>query len=104
MEQDITNITGVSLFFTACLCILLLMLPRRYALIPLFISGCYMTLGQILMVGPLHFSILRILLLAGWIRIIARGELSTIKPTVIDKVFLAWVIIGTILFAVGRGH
>lgn len=55
------------------------------------------------MVGTLHFTILRILLLVGWIRIITRGELSDIKLAAIDKVFLAWIIIGTVLFAINRG-
>ncbi len=103
MELEASSITGASLVFTICLCILLLMLPRRYALIPLFISGCYMTLGQVAMIGPLHFSILRILLFVGWVRIITRGELSKIKLTVIDKVLVAWVIVGIILFALCRG-
>jgi len=62
-----------------------------------------MTLGQILMIGPLHFSILRILLFVGWIRIITRDELASIKLTAIDKVFIGWIIIGTAIFAIRSG-
>ncbi len=103
MEQNTNTITAIGLFFLLFMGTLLLALPRRYALLPLFISGCYMTLGQVLMIGPLHFSILRILLFIGWIRIICKGELSAIKFTAIDKLFVAWLMIGVILFALSRG-
>lgn len=102
MEPNVTNITGVSLIFTISLCIFLLVLPRRYALIPLFISGCYMTLGQVLVIGPLHFTILRILLFVGWIRIILRKEITSIKYNNIDNIMIVWIVTGIIIFLIGR--
>src|SRR5262249_48812995 len=92
MEQDVSTITAGGFVFTLCMGILLLFLPRRYALAPIFISGCYMTLGQVLLIGPLHFNILRLLLIFGWIRIIVKKEFVSIKFNSIDRVFIAWII------------
>jgi hypothetical protein len=103
MEQEISTITGGSLVLTLCLGVLLLALPRRYALLPLFISGCYMTLGQILLVGPFHFSIFRILLFFGWIRIVIRKEIASIKLNSIDKVLIAWVVVSAIMNIMLKG-
>jgi hypothetical protein len=103
MEQQVSTITASSLVFTLCLGILLVFLPRRYALMPLFISGCYMTLGQVLLVGPLHFLIFRIILLFGWIRIIINKEIFSIKLNTIDKVLIVWVIVSSLVNLLLRG-
>ncbi len=103
METDVTTITTSSLILTLCFGVLLLALPRRYALVPLLISGCYMTLGQILMLGPLHFSIFRILILFGWVRIFIRKELVSLKLNSIDKVLIVWALVSSALYILLRG-
>jgi hypothetical protein len=97
MEQEISTIMPEAIAFALIMGALLVALPRRYALMPLFISGCYMTLGQVLLVGPFHFSIFRIILLFGWLRILLRNEIGSIRLNSIDKVLLAWVAAGFIL-------
>jgi hypothetical protein len=62
-----------------------------------------MTLGQVLLVGPFHFTIFRILLLFGWIRIFVKQEIASIKLNSIDKVLIAWVIISSFLYVMLRG-
>jgi len=103
MEQELSTITTGSLVFTLCLGFLLLGLPRRYALIPLLISGCYMPLGQALIIGGLHFYLIRIIILFGLIRIFIRKEIFSIKLTSLDKVLIAWLIVSTFLYAVFDG-
>ncbi len=103
MNEEISTITPESLVFALCLGFLLLFLPRRYALVPLFISGCYMTLGQVLMVGPLHFTILRILIFFGWVRIFLRREITGIKLNTIDWILIVWVVTSSLLYMILRG-
>jgi hypothetical protein len=93
MEQNVTNITNFGLLLTVCLGILILKLPKRYALVPLLISGCYMTLGQSILVGGLHFTVYRILILTGLIRIFIRKEIFDIKLNHIDKVLIVWILV-----------
>lgn len=85
--------------------VLMLALPRKYALLPLFAAACYMTMAQAVSVGGLNFTIIRILTLVGWIRIIARGEIRSIKLNSIDKAMLMFTIssitIYTILWGTG---
>src|SRR5262245_33151128 len=62
--------------FLGCL---ILLLPRRYALTPMLVAGCYMTLGQALVVGPMHLYLIRILILFAVVRVVVRKELFSIK-------------------------
>jgi hypothetical protein len=100
--DNFSPISTVGYLFIACMGILLLILPRRYALIPLFLSGCYMTLGQALIIGPLHFTIFRIMLLFGWVRILWKNELTLIKLNYIDKILMAWVIVNFLIYVLDR--
>lgn len=72
--------------------IALLALPRRWAPLPLLVGACYMTLGQIINVGPLHFNIIRLLAVVGVIRILIRHERPLGAGNGLDRVMLAWAL------------
>lgn len=78
---------------------LVMILPRRYAVIPIIVTACYMTYGQVVMVGGLHFYFIRITLFFGWIRLIVRQEISPFKflRNDTDKLFVAWVFSSVII-------
>jgi hypothetical protein len=62
-----------------------------------------MTLGQALVIGGLHFPLMRILILFGLARIILRRELSGITPNAIDGVLIAWVLASSFLYVLFDG-
>lgn len=93
-----TFVNPVGLIFTILMGILLLALPRRYALLPIIALVCYMTMGMRIMIGPFNFTMLRILLPFGWLRLIIRGELKETKFNAIDKAILLWVLVSTIAY------
>jgi hypothetical protein len=101
--EEVSSLTPGSLIFTLCLGFLMLLLPRRYALVPMLISGCYMTLGQALIIGGLHFYLIRIIILFGLIRIFFRREIFSIKLTSIDKVLIAWLMASSFLYVLFGG-
>ena len=70
--------------------IALLMVPRRWAPLPFLVGACYMTLAQKLVIGPFNFSVIRILISVGWVRVLARGEFKLGKLTNLDRVLLLW--------------
>lgn len=74
------------------MCILIVRLPHRYAAIPIIAMACYMTLGQMIMIGDISFYFLRLVALLGLIRVIARKEIQLINFNSIDKIFILWVI------------
>jgi hypothetical protein len=94
--EDLTslNLSGMLVLFGTG--VLTLVLPRRYALLPVIIIICFMTLGQVVVVGGLHFTMMRILVLFGWIRLVLRRELRPLRLNAIDKAVLAWMIVAII--------
>jgi hypothetical protein len=83
--------------------VLQLVLPRRYAFAPVIVAGCYMTLGQALLIAGLHFYLLRVLIVFGLIRVLLRGELSGLRPNGIDGVLIANLLVSTFLFVLFDG-
>jgi hypothetical protein len=68
----------------------MLKLPRRWAPLPLLMGACYMTPGQQIMVGPFHFTVLRLLLLVGFVRALMRHERLPGGLNGLDWVMLWW--------------
>ena len=100
MAPDTSNLTAVGFLFLASMGVLMWSFPRRYALLPLLITTCYMPLGQMFVIGGLHFPFFRILLLLGVCRVITRSENKALVMTFPDKLFIFWgfasVVLGTL--------
>lgn len=94
-----TTINALGLGFSLLMCLMMLALPRRYALVPVIALTCYMTMGQRLMIAGLNFPMIRILTIAGWIRIMVWGELRRLKLNAIDKALIAWTISSVLIHA-----
>jgi hypothetical protein len=97
-EGDISTITPLGLAFTLVMGVLMYVLPRRYAPIPMIMVGCYITLGQMVYVAGLHFSVMRIIILIGWLRVFTRREYGELQFNKIDKAFLAWAFANVIIY------
>jgi hypothetical protein len=96
VTENITYISPLGLGFTALMCLLLLILPRKYALVPVIVLTCYMTMGERVMVADLNFTMIRILMLFGWVRILIRREFESVKLNPIDKA-LIWFVISSVV-------
>src|SRR3954463_11387855 len=59
--------------------LLICVLPRRTVIVPFLLASILIPTDQILVVGPLHFPMLRILILFGLVRII-KTKLSSNSP------------------------
>jgi hypothetical protein len=96
IDKDVTNINFLGLSITLLMGFLMTLVPRKYAPIPLLIAICFITLGQRIVVADLDFTMARILILFGWVRLTLRGEIHSIKFNAIDKA-LIWYIIASIV-------
>lgn len=67
-----------------------LVLPRRWAPMPLLASCCYMTTGQGLALGVITLPVYRIILAAGLVRVLVRRESLVGGFNPIDKLVIAW--------------
>jgi len=92
-----TFINPLGLVFTLLMGTVLLFVPRRYALVPIIILTCYMTMGERVMIGPFNFTMIRILLLFGWLRLMMRGEIHALQLNSIDKAIFWWVVSSMIM-------
>lgn len=70
---------------------LIVLLPRRYAVVPLLIMGIITPMDQRIVVFGINFMIIRILILFVYIRITLRSEYRSVKLNAIDKAFMLWV-------------
>lgn len=93
---ETTSVTAFSTFFIILTSILMLALPRRFAIFPILMAVCYITIGQVLVIAGLHFQVFRILIFFGFLRIIIRKEIYALKLNSIDKAIIWWVIISII--------
>ncbi|HVV71786.1 MAG TPA: hypothetical protein VHI52_09855, partial [Verrucomicrobiae bacterium] len=76
--------------------VFLFAVPRRWALLPLLTGTVYMTVGQVIEIGPFHFDIIRLLVAVGWIRVFAKGERLVGGRIAMDWMMILWAIWGVI--------
>jgi hypothetical protein len=84
--------------FTILVCVAVMILPRRYAFIPVILAACYITQGQQVDIFDAHFTSIRITIFFGFLRVAIRNELQQIEFHLIDKVFILWVLSGTTIY------
>src|ERR1039458_9789185 len=89
------NAIGTTLILLCA--IMVIFAPRRYAVLAVFVSVCYITQGQEVIVGGFHFFAQRIVLLAGFVRIMTRRELRSLKLNKIDWALLAFAVVSTVV-------
>lgn len=70
----------------------LLLLPRRWAPLPLLVGACYMTLGQGIEIGSFNFTVIRMLVAAGLVRVLMRGEHMSGRINGLDWLMLVWAV------------
>lgn len=83
-----TILNPVSFSFVMIAGILLLFLPRRYAIIPFVMTALFVTSLQRIVIFSLDFNMLRIIVLFGVMRVAARSEYRLITLTLIDKLII----------------
>jgi len=69
---------------------LVFQLPRRYAAVPFLLGAIYMTDGQVIEIGPFHFTIMRLLVLVGACRIFLKHERLPGGFNLLDRLMVFW--------------
>jgi hypothetical protein len=81
--------------------LLILTLPRKKAIVPFLLACFTIPLAQVVLVGPLHFPVLRILILAGLARTAAQGGPTSKRRfpggfNRLDKVVVLWTVVSLV--------
>ena len=82
--------TPLGLILTLIFVLLVLCRSRRTAAASIVLAVCYITQGQVIDAGVFHFTAIRIVILAGLIRVVMRGELSQIRFNRIDRILVTY--------------
>lgn len=83
--------------------IMVLALPRRWAVVPFIIVAPLIPSGQLLEVGAFHLYVSRILMMFLWARVLVRSEFKALPRSPIDALMIAQFLCGTIAFIILRG-
>ena len=78
--------------------ILILLLPRKYVLIPLLVLSLPIPSAQLLMIGMFHFQVFRVLVFFVWIRLIwqryvKEGNASAIHFNAADMCLIGYAVV-----------
>jgi hypothetical protein len=76
---------------------------RSIALLPLLLLATTVPMAQRLVVAGADFTLLRLLLLAYFLRIIFKGELRSLQRTPLDTAVILWVCSGTLIMTIHYG-
>lgn len=98
-----TSLHPLALSAIIFLSLAVLIVPRRFSLVPLLLAATTIPMAQRLVVSGADFTLLRLLLLAYLIRIILRGEWRDFSWNKIDSAVLLWAVSGTIIMTVHYG-
>jgi len=78
--------------FTLVAVLLQFVLPRRWAMVPLLLTFAWMTRGQVLELGSADFTVMRIVICAGFLRVLLRGERPAHGVNAVDGWLLVWAV------------
>jgi hypothetical protein len=101
LGQEFVSLTPLGFIITGLMCALMIFSSRPVAVLSLVMSAIYITQAQQLELLGLHFTSARIVILAGWIRLIIGGEFGRLKLNTIDKfliLFIAYMSAVNIIF------
>jgi len=80
-----------------------LVLPRRYAIAPMILLVCLIPARQRLVVASIDFTLLRIMVMFAWIRLLTRGELFALRLIPLDYAIIAWTVFATLIPVIRTG-
>lgn len=80
----------LGILFTIACCGLVIAAPRRNVCLALIIAALWIPRSQELVIGPFHFTVLRVVILAGISRALFRGERVAGNWNFLDRLMGAW--------------
>lgn len=98
-----TLIHPVAMLITLILFVAVLVLPKRFAVYPILIAATTLPMAQRLVVAGADFNLLRILLLAYLIRLLAKGDAADLKWNRVDTLVMLWCLTGTVIMTIHFG-
>jgi hypothetical protein len=90
-----TELHPLGLVAIIVLGIAMLIVSRRWAVLPITITACFIAAAQRIVIFGGDFSLLRIIVLFGWARLLLWNEFNGFKWKTVDTFMILWAISGT---------
>ncbi|MCK5509901.1 MAG: hypothetical protein KAI50_15415 [Desulfobacterales bacterium] len=100
IKYGVTVVHPIALVSTLSLGLLMFIVPRRIAVVALVFASVFIPMQQRIVFATLDFTMIRLLILFGWIMIIMRAEYRTIELNEIDKFLILWVIANVAIYTI----
>ena len=98
-----TVVHPLGLMAVVVLGICVLLLPRRWAVLPLLIMACFIPSAQRIFIIGLNFDFLRIMVLFGVMRLILRNEHLAFVWKPLDTIMVLWVCSSMLFYSLQQG-
>jgi hypothetical protein len=82
----------------------IMIVPRRWAVVPLFVVGCFVAPAQRVVIASLDFNLLRLMVVFGWARVFTRAEFKGIRWQRLDAAMVLWAVSGTVAYTALHGE
>lgn len=102
-QYDVTNIHALAIVFMVAMAGLVFAPKRSGAAFALVAVCLLMPMEQRVVVGGLDFSLLRVITIVAFLRILVRREFMGFQFGRLDRVFLFWVLSGATFFLMRKG-
>lgn len=101
-NQTTVHPVGLTVLLTMALATLVV--KRRWAWLPLFVLACTVPSAQRVIIATIDFNFIRILVMAGVVRVLMKREYRGLRWTVVDRLVIAWAVIGVAAYTLLRGN
>jgi hypothetical protein len=101
--QDVTNIHPLALAMLVVLGGAMLVVPRRWAGLPLMVMACFVPLTQKVTLAGLDFNILRLMVLIGLGRLVVHREYRPFFWNRLDTWMVLWTISFMVIYSLQQG-
>ena len=93
-------IYSTTLFATFFMAVLIVLLPRKYFMLPFILCACFIPADQRIIIMDLDFTPLRILVAAGFFWIFLTWPHVHVRPNKFDILVFVWAICGAIIYCI----
>jgi hypothetical protein len=96
-------ITPATIALAVALSLVALFVPKKYFLLPYIVAACFVPADQRIIIAGLDFTVLRILVAVGMLRIVCDGDNKPLRFNAFDKLVIAWAVSGAIIYLLQWG-
>ncbi len=96
-------ITPTTIAFMIVLSLVTMFVPKKYFLLPYIVAACFVPADQRIVIAGLDFTVLRILVTVGVLRIALDEDSKPLRLNSFDKLVIAWALCGAVIYVLRWG-